>query len=109
MSDSSCPRENHLKGKFKGMLDQLMGADRPCPTASRLEFMTPTLTDSILMRFRSIMRVPGVMGGGMSLVLPFPQKSKDQTGPQKTMVCGLFAVYRPVSVCISFNRFMTSL
>ncbi|EDR00606.1 uncharacterized protein LACBIDRAFT_334084 [Laccaria bicolor S238N-H82] len=37
-----------------------------------------------------------------------PSSSKDQTGPQKTAVCGLFAVYRPVSVCIGFNRFMTA-
>ncbi|EDQ98740.1 uncharacterized protein LACBIDRAFT_296791 [Laccaria bicolor S238N-H82] len=41
--------------------------------------------------------------------LPFPQKSKDQTGPQKDRRPRFFAVYRPVSVCISFNRFMTGL
>ena len=46
MSDPNRPRENHLKGKFKGLLDYLMGADRPNderPGGSRLTG-TPQLT-----------------------------------------------------------------
>ena len=74
MSDSNRPRENRLKGKFKGLLDRLMGADRPRDkrphtSGSRLEVMTPTLEDSILTRFRStFMRGPEDTGGGMALV-----------------------------------------
>ena len=41
--------------------------------------------------------------------LPFPQKSKDRTGPQKDRRPQFFAVFRPVSVFIGFNRFMTGL
>ena len=53
MSDPNRPRENRLKGKFKGLLGRLMGADleRPRPSGSRLEFVTPTLADNILTRF----------------------------------------------------------
>ena len=41
--------------------------------------------------------------------LPFPQKSKDQTRPQKDCRPRFFAVFRPVSVFVGFNRFMTGL
>jgi len=74
MPDSNSPHENHLKGRFRGLLDWLMSTDRPPnehphPSSSRLEFMTPTLADSILTRYRStFMRGPEVTGGGMSLV-----------------------------------------
>jgi len=65
MSDS-----NRLKGKFKRLLDQL--ADRlrnERLSSSRLEFMTPTLEDSILTRSRPTMtRALEVMGEGTSLV-----------------------------------------
>ena len=45
MSDANRPRENRLKGKFKGLLDRLVGADRlriehQRPSGSRLEFLT---------------------------------------------------------------------
>jgi len=71
MSDPNRPRENRLKSKFKGLLDRLMGADhlrieRPRPSGSRLEFMTPTHSDSMLTRFRSTFT--GVLGEGTSLV-----------------------------------------
>ena len=74
MSDPNRPRENRLKGKFKGLLDRLMGADpqrneRPRPGGLRLEFMTPTLADSILTRFRSTFtRALEVTRGGTSVV-----------------------------------------
>ena len=40
---------------------------------------------------------------------PFSQKSKDRTGLQKDCRPQFFAVFRPVSVFIGFNRFMTGL
>ena len=54
MSDLNRPRENRLKGKFKGLLNRLMGADRPRDErslGSRLEFMTSVPTNSILTRY----------------------------------------------------------
>ena len=74
MSDPNRPRENRLTGKFKGLLNRLMGADRlraerPRPSGSRLEFMASMLADSMLTRSRSpYMRGLDVTGGGMSLV-----------------------------------------
>ena len=74
MSEPNRFRENHLRRKFKGVLDRLMGADglhieRPRPSGSRLEFTSLTLTDSILTRFRSTFtRGLEVTGGGTSLV-----------------------------------------
>ena len=72
MSDPNRLHGNRLKGKFEGLLDRLMGADRqqnerPRPSGSRLEFMTPTLADSILTRFRSTF-TSTLAGGGTSLV-----------------------------------------
>ena len=43
MSDPNRPRENHLKGKFKGLLDYFMGADHPNDERSRFTG-TPQLT-----------------------------------------------------------------
>lgn len=46
MSDSSRPRENRLKGKFKGLLDRLVGADRlrnERPSGSRSTLVTRAL------------------------------------------------------------------
>ena len=37
------------------------------------------------------------------------QKSKDRTGPQKDCRLQFFAVFRPISVFIGFNQFMTGL
>jgi hypothetical protein len=75
MSDPNLPFENRLKGKFKGLLDRLMGADRlrnserPRLIGSRLEVMTLTLADSILTRFRSTFtRALEVTGRGTSPV-----------------------------------------
>ena len=74
MFDPNRGRENRLKGKFKGLLDPLTGVDRlrnehPRPTGSRWEFMTPTLVDSILTRFRSTFtRALEVTRGGTSVV-----------------------------------------
>ena len=72
MSDLNRPHENRLKRKFEGLLDRPMGADRPHnerPVGSRLEFMSPIPTDSILTTYRSMFtRVPEVMGEGTSLV-----------------------------------------
>ncbi|EDQ99118.1 uncharacterized protein LACBIDRAFT_317618 [Laccaria bicolor S238N-H82] len=59
-------------------------------------------------RFGPVFSCPGALTVTIT-GLPFPQKSKDQTGPQKDRRPRFFAVYRPVSVCISFNRFMTGL
>jgi hypothetical protein len=72
MSDLNRPHENRLKGKFKGLLHRLMGANRPRDEragGSRLAFMTPIPTDSILTRYRSTFtRAPQVTGEGTSLV-----------------------------------------
>ena len=74
MSDPNLPGDNRLKGKFKGLLDRLMGADHlriecPRPSGSRLEFMAPTLADSMLMKFRSTYTgALEVTGEGTSLV-----------------------------------------
>ena len=72
MSDLNRPHESRLKGKFKGLLGRLMGADRQHnerPSGLRLEFMIPTPIDSILTRYRSVLaRAPEVMGERTSLV-----------------------------------------
>ena len=69
MSDPNHSRQSRLKGKFKGLLDRLTGADNPRnerPSGSRLEFMTPILADSILTS--TFTRALGVTGEGSSLV-----------------------------------------
>jgi hypothetical protein len=72
MSALNRPRENRLKGKFKGLFDRLMGANHPNderPGSSRLEFMIPSCADGILTRSRSMFtRAPEVTGEGTSLV-----------------------------------------
>jgi hypothetical protein len=72
MSDLNRPHENRLKGKFKGLFGRLMGADRPPNErsgSSRLAFMTPIPTDSILTRYRSTFtRAPQATGEETSLV-----------------------------------------
>ena len=69
MSDPDHSRQSRLKGKFKGLLDRLMGADSPRnerPSGSRLEFMTPIPAETILTSMFT--RVVGVTGEGASLV-----------------------------------------
>jgi hypothetical protein len=72
MTDLNHPHESRLKGKFKGLLDRLMGANRPRDErrgGSRLAFMTPIRTGNILTRYRSVFtRAPQVTGEGTSLV-----------------------------------------
>ena len=72
MSDLNHPRENRLKGKFKGLLDRFMGADRSHderPSGSRLESPNPMPTNNIMMETRSMCtRGPEVMGEATSLV-----------------------------------------
>ena len=79
MSDLNRPRENRLKGKFKGLLDHIIGANRSHDErsgGSRLDSITPTPRDSILTRSRSTFtRAPQVTGEGTSLVcLQCPNK-----------------------------------
>ena len=72
MSDLNRPRENRLKGKFKGLLDHIIGANRSHDErsgGSRLDSITPMPRDSILTRSRSTFtRAPRVIGEGTSLV-----------------------------------------
>ena len=69
MSDPNHSCQSRLKGKFKGLLDQLTGADslrNERPSGLRLEFMTPIPADGILTSMFT--RALGVTGEGSSLV-----------------------------------------